>query len=88
MVQRALSDKSYLLLGLLSPLMHTLTNSEDPDVRVYIVCINTKLSSKKEIQFYFEIIVCDPLMYKMDQFETRKKNPLVHKGIKCQWLVN
>ena len=47
-----------------------------------------KPSSKKEIQFYLEIIVCDPLMYKMDQFETRRKNPLVHKGLKCQWLVN
>ena len=40
------------------------------------------------MQFYLEIKTFDPLMYTMDHFETRKKNLLVHKGLKCQWLLN
>ena len=28
--------------------------------------LRQKVSSEKEIQFYFEIITCNPLMYRMD----------------------
>ena len=50
------------------------TNSEDPDEMPQNVAfhqglnclLRQKLSSEKEMQFYFEIITCDPLMYTMD----------------------
>ena len=52
----------------------TVTNSEDPDEMHLNVAfhqgphclLRQKQSSEKEIQFYFEMITCDPLMYAMD----------------------
>ena len=52
----------------------TVTNSGDPDERPQNVAfhqsprclLRQKQSSEKEIQFYFEIITCDPLIYTMD----------------------
>ena len=72
--------------------MFTLANSEDPDEMPHnaafhqsLHCLQTerqKLSS--EIQFYLEIITCDPSIYTIDHpkllYQTRRKNPLVHKS--------
>ena len=52
----------------------TVTNSEDSDEMHKNAAfhqgphclLRQKQSSEKEIQFYFEIITCDPLMYTMD----------------------
>ena len=50
------------------------TDSEDPDEMLWntafhqgLNCLlRQKQSSEKEMQFNFEIITCDPLMYTMD----------------------
>ena len=57
--------------------MSTLANNEDPDEMTHYAyytafhqCLHgllrQKLSSEKEIQFYLEFIICDPLIYTMD----------------------
>ena len=48
--------------------------------------LSQKRSSEKEIDFFFLIITCDPLIYTMDHSKfiisnQRRKNLLVHKGI-------
>ena len=53
--------------------MTILANSEDPDEMLHNAALHQGLYclvrqnwfSEKEIQFYLEIITCDPLMYKM-----------------------
>ena len=35
-------------------------------IRVYIVCSDNNNLQRKEMQFYFQIKTCDPLMYTMD----------------------
>ena len=55
--------------------MHTLANSEDPDEMLHYAAFHQGLhylpsqkgSLEKEIQFYLEIIACDPSIYTMDQ---------------------
>ena len=54
--------------------MHLLANSEDPDEMPHNVAfhqglhnlLRQKRSSEKEIQFYLEIITCNPSIYTMD----------------------
>ena len=60
--------------------MHTLANSENPEEMSYIAAFHEGLhcllgskqssekhhSSEKEIQFYIEIITCDPSKHTMD----------------------
>ena len=55
--------------------MRTLANSEDPDEMPHdaafhqgLHCLlREKQSSAKEIQFYLEIIMCDPSIYTIDR---------------------
>ena len=62
--------------------MHTLANSEYPDEMPHNVafhkclhCLLTqKRSSENEIQFYLEIITCDPSYYTMDHPRFNAKN--------------
>ena len=67
-----------------------MANSEDPDddaaFHQDLHCLlRQKSSAEKEIQFYLEIITCDPAIYTMDHSKfiasSRMKNPLVHKGL-------
>ena len=54
--------------------MGTLTNSEDPDEMQHNAAFHQGLhcllrqnrSSEKEIQYFLEIITCDPSIYTMD----------------------
>ena len=53
--------------------MHTLANSENPDEMLHnsvfhqcLCLLRQKLSPEKNVQFYLEIIICDPLIYSMD----------------------
>ena len=51
--------------------MGTLENSEDPDEMLHYVAFHQSLlrqnqSSKKEIQYFLEIITCDPSLCIMD----------------------
>ena len=75
--------------------MHTLANSEDPDEMLHgtaflqdlHILLKQKQSSEKEIQFYkfLEIIISDPWIQRIILslvYQTRRKNPLVHKGLK------
>ena len=56
------------------PLMGILTNSEDPDEMLHnaafhqgLRCLlRQNLASEKEIQYFLEIITCDPSIYTMD----------------------
>ena len=69
--------------------MCTLANSEDPDKMLQneafyqgLHCLLDKNYLQKRkflIQFYLEIIACDTSM-DHPKYQTRKKNPLVHKG--------
>ena len=57
-----------------NPSMDTLTNSEDPDEMPHNVAFHQGLhclqrqnrSSENEIQYFLEILTCDPSMYIMD----------------------
>ena len=53
--------------------MHIFANSEDPDDTLHNAAfyqglhyLRQRRFSEKEIQFYLEIITCDPLIYTMD----------------------
>ena len=46
--------------------MRTLANSEDPDDQGLHCLLRRKQSEEKEIQYYSEIITCDPSIYTMD----------------------
>ena len=64
----------YIVQSPLNVCCGTVTNSGDPDERPWNAAfhqdphclLRQKQSSEKEIQFYFEIITCDPLIYTMD----------------------
>ena len=59
-------------------------DSEDPDEMPQNLGIlsgstlfaktKTIFGKSSEMQFYLKIVTCDPLMYTMDQFETRKES--------------
>ena len=73
--------------------MCSLANSGDPGKMLHnavfhqgLHCwLRQKRSSEKELQFYFEIITCDPSNYIMDHFklfyQTGRKSPLGHKRL-------
>ena len=75
--------------------MCTLARSEDPDKIAHIVAfhqgldsfLRQKQSSEKEMQFFIWKlkIIYDPSIDIMDHpklsYETRRKNPIMHKGI-------
>ena len=70
--------------------MGTLANSEDRDELPHNMAFHQslnhdKLISREKLQFYLEIMTCDPSNYKMDLpkiiYKTRRKNPLVYKGL-------
>ena len=54
--------------------MVTLANSEDPDEMLHYAAfqrglhclLGLKRSSEKEIQYYLEVLTCDPAIYTMD----------------------
>ena len=73
--------------------MHPLANSEDPDEIPHNAAFHQGLhsllrqeqSSEKEIQYFLEIITCDPQYIQWTipsyLYQTRRKNPIVHEGI-------
>ena len=49
------------------------------------ILLRQKPSSEKEIQFYLEIMTCDPLIFTMDHpkfiVSSQKEETLAHKGL-------
>ena len=83
-------------------IMHTLTKSEESDEMPHraafhqgLHCLpRQKQSSEREIQSYLKMMACDCSIYILDHFkfiwllyQTRMKNPIVHKGLTLKALI-
>ena len=69
--------------------MCTLVNSEEPDEMSHNIAfhqglyyfLRQKQSPEKEINFYLEIITCDPSIYTMFIVSNQKEEAIVHQGL-------